>query len=281
MSKGLKELLRRAVGEGRAVHAYLLAGPDAVASRDLALFLAQSLVCESRPNGPCGHCLACRKAGEGNHPDVYWVRPDGASLKLQQMHHLQGQAWLRPTEAPGKVFVLEQAEALTVEAANSLLRILEEPPGGATFILLTGQPQQMLPTILSRCQRLDLTGEAIQAGPELRQQTKDLIARLAGMDELQILDLAEAWDGGRGLLAERVTALATGYRDLLVTGQTGDPGLLQWADEPTWMLDEAQRHRLDSLAAAAEACEQCLRHLERNANPRLAVEVLLFRLRNA
>lgn len=281
MPKEPKDLLRRAVRRGRAVHAYLLAGADTQASRDVALFLAQALVCERRPDGPCGECLACQKTAAGNHPDIHWFKPQGASLRIHQMHSLQGQAWLRPTEAPGKVFILEKAEAMTPEAANSLLRTLEEPPGDATFVLLTDQPQQMLPTILSRCQRLELAGEEGEAPPELRERTKDLIKRLPAMDELEVLDLAEAWDGERQFLAERVKALATCYRDQIVLRQTGDVSLLRWPSEASWLQTQAAAGRRDRLVAAAAACEACLRHLERNANPRLAAEVLLFRLRGA
>ncbi|MGE5589113.1 MAG: ATP-binding protein [Bacillota bacterium] len=281
MDKGPRDLLRRAVSGGRAVHAYLLAGSDPEAGRSTALYLAQALVCEQRPDGPCGVCLGCRKAAEGNHPDVHWIAPDGASLKLQQVHALQNQAWLRPTEAPGKVFILEQAEAMTLEAANSLLRILEDPPGSATFVLLTAQPQQMLPTILSRCQRLDLpAGEPLMSS-ERRREARDLIAALPAMDELQILDLAESWDKERETLVPRVRALSACYRDLLVLDQTNDPSLLSHPDDLEWLRIQAAERSAPGLIASAEACEDCLRHLERNANPRLAAEVLLFRLRAA
>lgn len=281
MDKGPRDLLQRAVSGGRAVHAYLLAGADPEAGRSTALYLAQALVCERRPDGPCGACLSCRKVAEGNHPDVHWTAPDGASLKLQQVHSLQNQAWLRPTEAPGRVFILEQAETMTLEAANSLLRILEDPPGGATFILLTAQPQQMLPTILSRCQRLDLPAGETPLSGERRQEARDLIAALPDMDELQILDLAESWDKEREALVQRVQALSACYRDLLVLEQTGDPSLLSGTDDLEWLRDRVPQRSAAGLVAAAEACEACLRHLERNANPRLAAEVLLFRLRAA
>ncbi len=279
MQKGPRDLLRSAVSGGRAVHAYLLTSTDPAAGRATALYLAQALVCEKRPEGPCGTCLACQKAAAGNHPDVYWAAPDGASLKLQQVHNLQNQAWLRPTEAIGKVFVLEQADTMTIEAANSLLRILEDPPGSATFVLLTAQPQQMLPTILSRCQRLDLAAGDLQPTNERRQEARGLIAALPDMDELQILDLAESWDKERDTLSERVRSLAACYRDLLVLGQTGDPSLLGSPDDLDWLRRQVLERSSAGLVASAEACEACLRQLERNASPRLAVEVLLFRLR--
>lgn len=277
----MRERLRLAIARGRAVHAYLLTGADPAGLQDLAKYLAQSLICERRPDGPCGECRACRKVAEGNHPDLHWVRPSGASLKISQMHEMRELSWLRATEAPGKVFVVDQAESMTTEAANSLLRILEEPPGGATFILLSSQPQQLLPTILSRCQRLD--ANLAEALPEesLRAELRALVARLSEMDELQVMDLAEQWDRDRGSLRGRVLALAGCYRDLLVLQQTGDRELLAWAPDVDWLVAEVGRHRSKALLEALEACEGCLRNLERNANPRLAADVLLFRLRSA
>ncbi|MHB9145234.1 MAG: DNA polymerase III subunit [Symbiobacteriia bacterium] len=277
----LRAQLQQVIARGRAVHAYLLTGASAESLAELGLFLAQSLVCERRPGGPCGACSACRKVAEGNHPDVQQVRPSGASLKLQQMHDLQQQAWLRPTEAAGKVFIIHAAESMTVEAANSLLRILEDPPGEATFVLLSPQPQQLLPTILSRCQRLDAATPLPLPEAGLREEIRALVAKLSGLDELAVMDLAEAWDKERAQLDERVTALAGCYRDLLAWQQTGDAGLLLWTPDAAWFESEALRHSAAGLMGALTDCEACLRNLERNANPRLTAEVLLFRLRKA
>lgn len=277
----LRLQLQQAVARGRAVHAYLLTGAAEPVLAELGLFLAQSLVCERRPAGPCGTCSACRRAAEGNHPDIQQVRPSGASLKIEQMHELQDQAWLRPLEAGGKVFIIHAAETMTLPAANSLLRTLEDPPGEATFILLTVQPQQLLPTILSRCQRLDAATPPPLPEASLRAEIQGLVASLPGLDEVAVLDLAEAWDKDHGQLGQRILALAACYRDLLVWLQTGDAKLLLWSPDAAWFESEAPRHSAARLADAIGDCETCLRNLERNANARLAAEVLLLRLRKA
>jgi len=144
----LEALWGEALRSGRLAHAYLLVGEGAalVARR----FLLQ-LYCERA----CGKCPACIKVKHGTHPDVHWVVKSGKRIGIDQVRQLQRDARFRPLESSRKVYVIEGAEDLSPEAANSLLKILESPPPYVVFLLLADS-LRLLPTIISRCQIIRL-----------------------------------------------------------------------------------------------------------------------------
>jgi DNA polymerase-3 subunit delta' len=137
-------------------HAYLLVGPRHVGKGTLAINLAQALNCDG-PELPCGQCRSCQRILEGKHADV---TPTGLDSKteigIDDIRGLQRLANLPPYEGKCKVFIIDDAEYLSTEAANSLLKILEEPPPRVVWLLLAAEGEHLLPTIISRCQRLEL-----------------------------------------------------------------------------------------------------------------------------
>jgi hypothetical protein len=119
-------LLERQRAEGRIAHAYLFTGPPHVGRRTLAWAWGMALLCaESDP--PCGSCRACRRMEAGHHPDALYVAPEGNSLKIDQIREVQRQLALTPVEGPYRVVLFDEAEKMTTEAANALLKTLEEP----------------------------------------------------------------------------------------------------------------------------------------------------------
>ncbi|MBM4321139.1 MAG: DNA polymerase III subunit delta', partial [Deltaproteobacteria bacterium] len=148
--------LRRALREGRVPHAYLFCGPIGVGKERTALVLAQALQCRKLPDDGCGRCEPCRKVAGARHPDVAVVRvPEGRSrVLIEQMRELQQCLAFRPYEGRNRVIVFPDAEVMTEEAANSLLKTLEEPPEQTHFVLTSSQPQNLLDTIRSRCQQV-------------------------------------------------------------------------------------------------------------------------------
>jgi DNA polymerase-3 subunit delta' len=151
------ELLQQSLETDRVAHAYLLSGPPQIGKTRLALDLAQALNCE-QPEPPCGQCPACLKIERGTHPDVRVIEGEGAggSIKIAQVRQLQREAVLSPYEGRYRVFVLRRMDLATLEAANSLLKTLEEPPAQVVLILTAVQAEQLPSTVISRCQRLDL-----------------------------------------------------------------------------------------------------------------------------
>lgn len=137
-------------------HAYLLIGPGHVGKGTLAINLAQALNCDG-PEPPCGQCHSCQRIREGKHADVTTTGLDsGTEIGIDDIRGLQRLANLPPYEGKCKVFIIDGAEYLSVEAANALLKILEEPPPRVVWLLLAAEEERLLPTITSRCQRLEL-----------------------------------------------------------------------------------------------------------------------------
>ena len=156
-NKRAQETLAAFVNGGRFPHALLLEGPEGSGRRTFAREIAAALFCRGE-HKPCGSCNQCRKVLEQNHPDVEYYGGDGSrrSFHIDTIRQLRQNAWLLPGEAPCRVCVLCGAENMTDQAQNALLKILEEPPEYAVFLLLTDNPNKMLPTIRSRCTALNL-----------------------------------------------------------------------------------------------------------------------------
>lgn len=160
-------LLQRSLEKGALAHAYLLVGPPHVGKMTLALNLAQALNCESAER-PCGECSVCRRIATANHADVQVIglvrNGETAEAKListEQIAEMKHAASLPPFEGRYKIFIIEGAEFLSTEAANRMLKTLEEPADKVVFILLTTNEGLLPATVVSRCQRLEFAPLAI------------------------------------------------------------------------------------------------------------------------
>jgi DNA polymerase-3 subunit delta' len=147
-------LLLRAVAAGRVPHAYLFDGPPGVGKRSAAIGLGLALACPVAPGQGCGTCDVCRRILGGNHPDVRVIVPATAQILIDQAQEIVQLASGRPHEAPARVIVLDEADRLNPNAANCLLKTLEEPFPGTHLVLVTTAPDRLLPTIRSRTQRV-------------------------------------------------------------------------------------------------------------------------------
>lgn len=174
--------IRTLAGRDELGHAFLITGPDPGERERLALYLAKALLCEGAGEKPCGKCLPCRKAEKGIHPDLLRrVRlPDTQVFKVDQVRELGKEAWVLPNEGRRKVFLLPEADTMNPQAQNALLKLLEEPPAYAAFLLMGANPGAFLETVKSRCVALRAGGSASLGGdPEAAK-------------------LAEAWIGKDG-----------------------------------------------------------------------------------
>ena len=149
---GNQELVSR-VKRASLPQSALFAGPDGVGKKTLALGLAARTDCRNRSGRDfCGNCESCSKVAGGNHPDIRLIQATGTSIGIETVRQLNREARYRPFQGACRVFIVDQAEKMTREAANSILKTLEEPAETTRIILTTAFPHQLLPTIRSRCQ---------------------------------------------------------------------------------------------------------------------------------
>ncbi|UOR10707.1 DNA polymerase III subunit delta' [Halobacillus amylolyticus] len=151
----VSQMLMNSFNKDRISHAYLFQGNKGTGMREMSALFAKSIFCKQR-NGtePCLVCRDCVRIDSGNHPDMHWVEPEGLSIKKEQILNLQKEFTYTGVESNRKVYIIVDAEKMTVNASNRLLKFLEEPSQQTTAILLTENGQAMLDTIRSRCQLL-------------------------------------------------------------------------------------------------------------------------------
>ena len=308
------DLLKRALAGERVAHAYLLTGPPQIGKRLLALNFAQALNCLDEEK-PCGQCLACSKIAHGSHPDVQVIEGERGTLKIDQMRTLRHEAALSPLEGRWKVYIIRQMEQATAEAANCLLKTLEEPPAYVILVLTASEAEALLPTIVSRCQVLNLRAlatETVQASLQERWRVDgeraELLARLSGgrlgwavaasqnnaildrrerhLDEMmklmsqervERLEYAQQLSRNPEAVSELLHLWLSWWRDLLLAAGGSSAGIIN-IDRENTLRAQAQRYSLGQVRDFIEALRAAVWRLEHNANTRLTLEVLMLSL---
>ncbi|MEY8402158.1 DNA polymerase III subunit delta [Oscillospiraceae bacterium 44-34] len=192
----IKDRLSRREWDRGLSHAYIISGPAGSGRHALARRLAAAMLCTGGGERPCGTCPACLKTEKGIHPDFsVTAGPEaGKPITVDQVRALRSDAYIRPNEGERKVYLLEEADRMNPSAQNAMLKLLEEGPAYAAFLLIAGNAGGLLQTVRSRCEELALTpveGEERPAlDPEQLEQAERLAAALERAGELELLETA-------------------------------------------------------------------------------------------
>jgi DNA polymerase-3 subunit delta' len=307
----VRELLARAMREGRLPPAVLLAGPEGVGKRTLAMEVARALLCAQRGDNCCEKCPPCHRTAKGLHPDLVVVEPESGAIKIDRVRELVRGILGRPFEGPARAFIVDEANLLTEQAANALLKSLEEPPPTSHVFLVTASPQTLLPTVRSRCQTVRLGGlpehvieerlkrEFALGGDEarlramlsggslgvaLRFQSEDfrrlrdeLLTLLEDTGPKRLLERLEAAErlSEQGDLPLALTALRALLRDVAALRAGARPEALLNADVAARLQPLADGRWGERATGLAEAVGETRETLRTNANKLLAMDALL------
>jgi DNA polymerase-3 subunit delta' len=309
----VKRFLQSGLRIGKSSHAYVFAGPVGTGKQKAASLFAKALLCNESEDDACGECLNCRKVEHGNHPHLMKIDPDGASIKIDQIRSLQRQFAYRTESNNQQIYIIHQADRMTIQAANSLLKFLEEPQANVTAILVTDNGQAILPTIRSRTQWIsflpmmpsEMAETLIAEGlpPALVLSAVHLTSGLdAARDMIELNGFAEIRNGmiqlGKACLTRNQSIVVAAHQHLVKANLLEHADLLlqffvlwfkdliqlqfQYRDQVVF-IDE-----LDLLASQAFSKDQaywvtCMeqaietrKRLRFNANPQLAMEQFLL-----
>jgi len=316
------QILRKSIEKETLAHAYLFYGPEGVGKKLAAIELAKALNCLS-PAGACAGCESCRKIEARIHPDFFLVEPEKrtpasreAVIRIERIRELQKKLAYMPYEGRNKVALIDGAEWMNPQAANTLLKTLEEPPRATILVLTAVNPFQLLPTLVSRCQgirfgrlpaeviltilekdleddiahlrlraeraegsvarALELNEERVEAG-EQRENLLDLIAGAS----FEHMDLAfkwsKTWARRTATLMPLLDELLGLLRDLAVLKVRGRGSMLLNPDLLRPMQEVARVKPLTALLDMFDAVRETKRWLSGNANAQLALETLLIK----
>lgn len=201
----LKENISSSLRRGRCAHFYLISGPEGSGKHTLARLLAAGLLCQEKEK-PCLHCHACRKVLSGTHPDFITVDdPDKKTVPVDLIREARADIYVRPNEGERKIYLFPRAQDMGLPGQNALLKVLEEPPSYGVFLLLTDNPEKLLPTVRSRCEELrllplpeDLLYQRLKSDfPEAQEQTVRAAMMRSGGYLGQARQLLEAGEDDR------------------------------------------------------------------------------------
>ena len=332
------DLLSRAVESGRVAHAYAFVGPSGVGRKLTALAFAQSLLCPSPsphpltlPSPPrggedkgeevkgegvrgCGRCATCGKVERLVHPDLHLIVPDGQHVKIEQIREAERLAALTPYDGRVKVFLIDDAERMTLPTANALLKTLEEPPDRTVLILILSQIRALPATVLSRCQIVrfhplpeeEAVAFLMERGVEaegsrlLARACQGRVGLALSMDpaawvaqrDLALSILTDAATKGAEALFKRVENLGRDraqveriidtyrlwYRDLLCVKAGADARLTIHADRQAELEETAAAVSWGEILRGLDQCREAWQAIQGNVSPRLSLEVTLAEL---
>ncbi|MDD5174685.1 MAG: DNA polymerase III subunit delta' [Candidatus Omnitrophota bacterium] len=304
--------LKASLLNNRVSHAYIFSGPDGVGKRLAAINFAKALNCGNVKSGePCDQCALCKRVDSSEHPDIFLLRrgKEGDSIKIEDVRALIKDAYLKPFEACKKVYIIEGAEYMKHEAANALLKTLEEPPADSVIILLAENTKKLFHTIVSRCRvvkffplKLKEVEEILTGEHSLSQAQAHTLAHLSGGRLGEALKFKEEdIFTKRSLLIKKIVSgsradfdfddipkediriyldmILAWYSDILNMKAGAEDYMLVNIDEKDIISNEAARLSFDHIEDIINSVISTMIYMDRNANQKLAMSVLGMKIR--
>ena len=313
------QYIQTAVEQNKLSHAYILNGERGSGKKMLAQLFAMTLQCESGKTDPCGECKSCMQAKNANQPDIITVRHEKpATISVDDIREqLNGDIMIKPYSSPYKVYIIPEADIMSVQAQNALLKTLEEPPEYAVIFLLTENADSLLPTIRSRCVMLKLRnikdklvkkylmeqlqipdyqakicaafaqgniGRAIMLAKsehfnELKEEAIQLLKYLDEMELHEIVSAIKQINKYKLEVTDYLDIFSIWYRDVLLYKATKDVERLVFGDQLKVIKEKAAKSSYEGIETVLEAIEKAKVRLRANVNFDIVMELLLLTIK--
>ena len=317
--KDILKYISSAVENNRVSHAYILNGERGSGKKMLANLFAMTLLCETGDNEPCGKCHSCKQAESGNHPDIIRVtheKPNSISVDDIRTQ-LNNTVDIKPYQGPYKVYIIPQADMMTPQAQNAILKTIEEPPSYAVFLLLTENAETLLPTINSRCVMLKLRnikdtlikkylmenleipdykadmctafaqgnmGRAIMLANsdhfnEIREEAVQLLKHISEMELNEIVAAVKNISVYKLEITDYLDIIMIWYRDVLLYKATKEIDKVVFKDQLQSIKEQARKSSYEGIELILESLEKAKARLKANVNFDLVMELLFLTIK--
>ena len=311
--------LQRAIELNKVSHAYLFCAEVGAGKKLLAGIFAQTLQCEKGGVNPCMECHSCIQAAGKNQPDIIWVTHEKPnSIGVEDIRtQVNGDIQVKPYGSPYKIYIIDEAEKMTVQAQNALLKTIEEPPAYGVLILLAESADRLLPTILSRCVTLNLkpvadekirkylmeqlqvpdykadlslafaqgnVGRAVKLATsenfnEIKDAALHLLQHIHEMELYEIISALKQITDYRMDINDYLDILMVWYRDVLLFKATKDMNPLIFKEHINYIRQQADKSSYEGIETILEQLDKTKARLKANVNFELAMELLLLTIK--
>ena len=319
--ESIKKHLQTAIKTGNLSHAYIINGEYGSGRQTIASALAKTIQCQSKTDDTdaCGVCTSCKQAESHNHPDIKYITHDKTSISVNDIREqLNNDISIKPYSSEYKIYIIPDANKMTEQAQNALLKTIEEPPVYAIIILLTENCYSLLPTIRSRCVTLTMNpvekdkictylenkfqlepeqaqiaanycqgniGKAIRFASssdfiEMKNQVLKLLKNLDSMDIASIIDTIKEFSTHKNDINDYLDLMLLWYRDVLMFKVTKDANLLLYSDEYSAISEQATKRDYENIENIIAAIDKAKVRLKANVNFDVTIELMILAMKD-
>ena len=319
--ESIKKHLQTAIKTGNLSHAYIINGEYGSGRQTIASALAKTIQCQSKTDDTdaCGVCTSCKQAESHNHPDIKYITHDKTSISVNDIREqLNNDISIKPYSSEYKIYIIPDANKMTEQAQNALLKTIEEPPVYAIIILLTENCDSLLPTIRSRCVTLTMNpvekdkictylenkfqlepeqaqiaanycqgniGKAIRFASssdfiDMKNQVLKLLKNLDSMDIASIIDTIKEFSTHKNDINDYLDLMLLWYRDVLMFKVTKDANLLLYSDEYSAISEQATKRDYENIENIIAAIDKAKVRLKANVNFDVTIELMILAMKD-